>query len=183
MNAWIARPAFRWIPSISLVLLLVGCGDQGASSFLGNPPSTEPVQLPVRWTLTDQTGRTLEAMVLGRTLNKVKLRRLSDNQEFEIGIETLTPADQERIKQLPIAAVPKSPAAASKSKMSWEAQRIQEDLDETLKEIASTQELHMSTDSKIQRRTLGSKLNRLLNREAELRAQLNELLRAEQQRR
>lgn len=143
-------------------------------------PSSKSVLLPVTWTLTDQKGRTLEALVLGRTPGAVKLRRLSDGQEFEIGIETLAAADQERVRQLPIEMIPSAPPVTT-PKLSWAAQRVQDELDETVKEIATTQELFVGTSSKIQRRTLKSTLDRLVQKEAKLRSELTELTNAEQQ--
>jgi len=47
---------------------------------------------------TDGTGRQLEAVILGKTADKVSLRRVADGRTFVLSIDTLSKQDQEQVR-------------------------------------------------------------------------------------
>lgn len=69
------------------------------------PPPAE-ASAPLRRTLTAMDGRTLDAVLLGRTENAVSVRRQADGQEFVIPLEKLSAADRDfiRASALPVQA-------------------------------------------------------------------------------
>ncbi len=68
----------------------------GEDVFAQNPPPSAPpaaaAAVVVR-TLTGRDGRTLEALLLSRTISSVKVRRTSDSVEFTIPFTKLSDAD------------------------------------------------------------------------------------------
>lgn len=68
------------------------------SLLLAFPASTialaEPAFLPVQRTLTDTAGRKMEVMIFSKTDTSVRVRRVSDAQEFEIPIVKLSDEDR-----------------------------------------------------------------------------------------
>ena len=57
-----------------------------------------PETPPQNRTLTNKAGKTIEVEILSATETRVKVRRLSDNREFNLKLETLTQEDQEFIE-------------------------------------------------------------------------------------
>ncbi len=60
-------------------------------------PAATPTEL--RRVLTHRDGRTLEAVLLGRTDTEVKLRRVSDGREFTMVLADLSDADRAFIQE------------------------------------------------------------------------------------
>jgi hypothetical protein len=60
---------------------------------------------PVRRTVTDNTGRPLEATIIGRNATSITVIRKSDGARFEIPYNRLSEADQAFVVTLPLHAV------------------------------------------------------------------------------
>ena len=56
--------------------------------------------LPVEHTITDTSGRKMEATILAKTAITVKIRRASDGKEFDLSIQKLSPDDQKFLGDL-----------------------------------------------------------------------------------
>ena len=75
-----------------------------------NPPpaaaETPAADSPIKRTLTAKDGRSLEAFLLSRTDNSVKVRRVADSTEFVITFDKLSDADQAFIRESAIPVTP-----------------------------------------------------------------------------
>lgn len=90
----------------------MGLNPEGESLGRDAPPppakmsTTTETSAPLRRTLTATDGRTLDAVLLGRTETAVRIRRQADGQEFVIPLEKLAAADRDfiRASALPVKA-------------------------------------------------------------------------------
>jgi len=88
-------------PFLALLLIALTASTVGA----------QPPTLPQDRTIIDATGRPLKASVLAVTKDALKIRRLSDNKEFEIPLSNLSAADQKFAAELSAPALPQAPVA------------------------------------------------------------------------
>lgn len=83
-------------------------GRDTPSPITQTPPTSAPgaVAQALRRTLKAADGRTLDAVLLGRTETAVSVRRQADGQEFVIPLEKLSSADRDfiRASALPVKA-------------------------------------------------------------------------------
>jgi len=164
---------------LGLTLLLASCGEVDPASLEGilrtqkKPQTQAPVELPVRWTLTDTEGKTLEADIIGRTSKTLTIIRTADRKQFEVPINRLSEADQTRIKTLSMTKTSgngnRSPLNVSLLNMRKAAlKEIQDRIDELHK-------LRKASQSNIETRSYVSEINRLQKRETELLAEIRKL--------
>lgn len=122
---------------------------------LGRIPEAVPT-FPVKWTLTDVGGRSIDATLIGRNGSAITLIRNSDGKRFELALDRLSPDDRTRVEKLPNKTPPsRHPMESSHYRMA------QAKLDEIDAGINEMKVLYNTTNSEIQRRTAGSQLKRL----------------------
>lgn len=69
-----------------------------------NPPSS--AGKPIRHTLTSRDGRILDAFLLSRSSDAVKVRRVADGHEFVLPFAKISEADERFIRQSPLPVLP-----------------------------------------------------------------------------
>ena len=170
---------------LGLALLLASCGEVDTASLEGilqtqnqkKPQTPPPIELPIRWTLTDTEGKKLEADIIGRTSKTLTIIRTADRKQFEVPIGRLSEADQTRIKTLSMSKTNgngngngnRSPLNVSLLNMRKAAlKEIQDRIDELHK-------LRKASQSNIETRSYVSEINRLQKRETELLAEIRKL--------
>lgn len=161
---------------LALILFLSGCeklGDQVTETFKKAPT------FPITRTLTDNTGRPLEATIIGRGVSSITVIRKGDGSRFEIPLDRLSPDDRELINTLPLTPAPPAldvatarPAAAEAmgSTGFLEAKRV--DLE---KRLENNMTLLLTIDrATVKGRSLKSERDRLLNELSEIIAEIHE---------
>lgn len=173
--------------SASVALLLSGCGDsllpsaKPASEQMDNldtlkdlfqtgMPAMEKPKVPVRWTLTDEQGRSLDATIIGKSSGEITLVRTSDGQRFDLPIGRLSQEDQRRVNGLDGATAPaKHPMESSFFRM---RQRKLDEVEVRIKELYA---IYSTSDSAMKRRSALSEIVRLEAERERVRADLREL--------
>ncbi len=61
---------------------------------------------PIRHTITSRDGRSLEAFLLSRSSDAVKVRRVADGHEFVLPFAKISEADESFIRQSPLTVLP-----------------------------------------------------------------------------
>lgn len=163
---------------LGLALLLTSCGEIDPASLEDilrtqkKPQTQAPVELPVRWTLTDTEGKTLEADIVGRTPTTITIIRIADQKQFDVPIERLSEADRARIKTLSMSMT----STINRSSPNTALINMRKaSLKETQDRMAELLELYGVSQSGIQMRSYASELRRLRRKEAELTAELKRL--------
>ncbi len=163
--------------------MLVGCQDGFDTSGSGeshldevrrltgmDSASDNAVTLPVRWTLTDVEGRSLEANVIGRSANSVTLVRVSDGKRFDLPVARLSEGDRKRVARLPLVAAPQSsPQESSIYRMRQAA------LGEAEARIVELRQMLNTTDSQIKKRSYTSEIKRLETERGDLLEEIREI--------
>ena len=100
----------------AVATLVTGCKDpqngQDAEAEVRQFPEQgrtvlrEKIVVPVDKVLTDTEGRELDAIVLGKNHTHLFVTRKVDNLNFEVAIETLSPADQKFAEAIPFQRPP-----------------------------------------------------------------------------
>lgn len=141
-----------------------------AGSFSeGILPVAKPT-IPVRWTLTDLDGRTVDATIVGKNATSITLVRTADGKRFELPLARLSESDQKRVGDLAGKAAPsKHPMESSLYRM--KSAKLGE-IDDRIAELNS---VYATTDSTIKRRSANSELMRLNAERGELVEELREL--------
>lgn len=75
-----------------------------APAPVDNPPSL--AGKPIRHTITSRDGRTLDALLLSRSSDAVKVRRVADGHEFVLPFAKISEADESFIRQSPLTVLP-----------------------------------------------------------------------------
>jgi hypothetical protein len=133
----------------------LGQVDGGGNFLQGVLPIAKPT-IPVRWTLTDVDGRSVDATIVGRTETTVTIVRSADGKRFDLALARLSEADRKRVGELDKKTAPsKHPMESSLYRM----RRAK--LDEIDGRIAELNSVYESTDSVIKRRSALSELERL----------------------
>lgn len=141
----------------------------GAFTELGTLPEAKPT-IPVRWTLTDVDGRTLDATIVGKDSTTITLVRTADGKRFDLVLSRLSESDQTRVKRLDNKVAPTDhPMESSLYRMG------QAKLDDIENSIVEQIAIIESTDSQIKRRSAYSELRRLNAEKAEVMKDLKEL--------
>ena len=126
---------------------------------------------PITRTLTDNTGRPLEATIIGRGVSSITVIRKSDGSRFEIPLGRLSPDDREYVASLPLFTAPlKAPIASPSSpsfppapKGSPALSFLTSKREEINKEVDEIDETLLIIDGySVKGRTLRNKRNRLL---------------------
>lgn len=144
-------------------------GELGELSNPGKSPETKPT-IPVRWTLTDADGRTLDAMIVGKSSTTITLVRTADGKRFDLAMAMLSESDQTRVNQLDNKVAPSNhPMESSLYRMG------QARLDDVENRIVEQIAIIDSTDSDIKRRSAYSELRRLKAEKMEVMKELKEL--------
>lgn len=135
----------------------------------GKIPLVVPT-LPVRWKLTDHSGRSIDAMIVGKSGDSITLIRVSDGKRFELPVVRLSEEDQKRVKPVPITMAPsRHPLESSHYRMTHSK------LDEVDARIAELKVIMRTSNSLIQIRSADSETERLQNQRLELLEDLKEL--------
>lgn len=135
----------------------------------GKIPAVVPT-LPVRWKLADLEGRSIDAMIIGKSGDSITLIRMSDGKRFELPVLRLSEEDQKRVRSLPTKTAPsRHPSESSHYRMA------QAKLDETDARIAELTSILNTSDSRIQIRSAHSEMERLLTQRVKLLEDLKEL--------
>jgi len=141
----------------------------GAFTELGKLPESKPT-IPVRWTLTDVDGRTLDATIVGKDSTTITLVRNADGKRFDLVLSRLSESDQARVKRLDNKVAPtEHPMESSLYRMG------QAKLDDIENSIIEQNAIIESTDSEIKRRSAYSEWRRLNAEKAEVMKDLKEL--------
>jgi hypothetical protein len=173
----------------ALLLALSSCGDSflagnvpkkddtdglgkvdGNGGFLqGVLPIAKPT-IPVRWTLTDVDGRSLDATIVGRNETTITIVRTADGKRFDLAMARLSEADRKRVSELDKKSAPtKHPMESSLYRM----RRAK--LDELDDRIAELNSVYGSTNSDIKRRSTFSELERLQAERGKVAEELRDL--------
>jgi hypothetical protein len=176
--------ALRSAACLLLSVFLTSCGEgllppptpkgggqgKSAGSFLeGQLPVAKPT-IPVRWTLTDLDGRTVDATIVGKNATSITLVRTADGKRFELPLARLSESDQKRVGDLAGKAAPsKHPMESSLYRMKSAK------LGEIETRIAELNTIYATSDSAIKRRSANSELMRLEAERGELVEELREL--------
>jgi hypothetical protein len=81
-------------------------------------------EFPITRTLTDNTGRPLEATIIGRGITSITVIRKSDGSRFDIPYDRLSAEDQAFVVKLPFqAAMPPAPGTNTASPTPDNAER------------------------------------------------------------
>ena len=152
------------------------------------PPPPEPVaeaprpseiDFPVRWTLTDLQGRQIEATIIGRGVSSVTLVREKDGRRYDFPLENLSSPDRLRVDALPLRAAPApGPEAAGPPVVeivSGATRMKRSALAAVQEELRETGRLLSESESAIKSRSLQSKMDKLIQEEQKLTAELAEL--------
>lgn len=75
-----------------------------APASVDNPPSF--AGKPIRHTITSRDGRVLDALLLSRSSDAVKVRRVADGHEFVLPFAKISEADESFIRQSPLTVLP-----------------------------------------------------------------------------
>jgi hypothetical protein len=138
-------------------------------SQIGAIPVAKPT-IPVRWTLTDLDGRTVDAMIVGRNDTSITLVRTSDGKRFELAMDRLSESDRKRVGELDKKTAPtKHPMESSLYRMSHAKL---DDIDQRISELTSLVE---TSNSVIKRRSSISELIRLNAERGKILQELREL--------
>lgn len=108
------KTVFRISCFAATAVLATGCKepqnaqDSGVQAFPEKRQATlrEMITLPVNRVLTDAQGRELDAVILGKNQTHLYVTRKVDNTNFEVAIETLSPADQSFADAIPFQRPP-----------------------------------------------------------------------------
>lgn len=176
--------ALRSAACLLLPVFLTSCGEgllpppapkgggegKSAGSFLqGQLPVAKPT-IPVRWTLTDLDGRTVDATIVGKNATSITLVRTADGKRFELPLARLSESDQKRVGDLAGKTAPsKHPMESSLYRMKSAK------LGEIDARIAELNSIYATTDSAIKRRSANSELMRLNAERGELVEELRDL--------
>lgn len=164
---------------LALILFLSGCERPGEQLTGFQSPKTE---FPITRTLTDNTGRPLEATIIGRNANSITVIRKSDGSRFDIPYNRLSAGDQTFVMSLPLrpAELPATGTAANTPQendpergiLGFRRIRLKE-LDE---QIRSNEELLYQIGLKsVKGRSLKSENERLIKERAEVAREIYEL--------
>ncbi|NLT71041.1 MAG: hypothetical protein GXX91_10155 [Verrucomicrobiaceae bacterium] len=163
-----------------MILFLAGCEKPGERQVDGTTPQKGQTY-PIQRTVSNNTGRTLRATILGRTATSITVLRDSDGARFVIPNTRLSAADQAFVSQLPLqSAPPASPHPSSPSPspnsepgvLSFRRSAMEELNDQIQKNEALLYQMDPGT---IKARSLRSETNRLMDERAELAQEIAEL--------
>ncbi len=113
-----AEPRSTWAEGLGFAADANGYADRPASATaapaasaptpapasVNNPPSL--AGKPIRHTITSRDGRTLDALLLSRSSDAVKVRRVADGHEFVLPFAKISEADESFIRQSSLTVLP-----------------------------------------------------------------------------
>lgn len=138
-------------------------------SPLGVIPASKPT-IPVRWSLTDLHGRSLDATIVGKNESAITLIRSADGKRFDLAVAQLSEQDRKRVNELGNKTAPsRHPMESSFYRM---GQRKLDEIDDRIVEANATIE---ATNSEIKRRSAYSELRRLQAERFKVVEQLREI--------
>jgi hypothetical protein len=98
---------------LALILFLSGC--ENPAEHLTSLQSSK-TEFPITRTLTDSTGRPLEATIIGRNTGSITVIRKSDGARFDIPYDRLSAEDRAFVVKLPLqAAIVPAPGSGADS--------------------------------------------------------------------
>lgn len=163
----------------ALIVFLSGCEKPGERQPGATPP--EGQTFPIQKTVTDNTGRTLKATIIGRNANSITVIRKSDGIRFVIPYTKLSAADQAFVTQLPLHAAPPARSGPGSSSSTANSDRgvlsfrrgKMEELNERIQKNEAL--LYQMDPRTIKARSVRSETNRLITERSELAREIADL--------
>jgi hypothetical protein len=160
---------------LAFILFLSGCEKMSSSV---TETMQKPLAFPITRTLLDNTGRPLEATIIGRGVNSITVIRKSDRARFDIPLDRLAPSDQEFAKGLPLTPAPPEvnvaatpPEKDSPGSLAFLITKR----DELERKLEKNMELLITMDrNTVKGRSMKSERERMLNELAEIKADIYE---------
>jgi hypothetical protein len=164
---------------LALILFFSGCENPGEQLKGFRSSKTE---FPITRTLTDNTGRPLEATIIGRGMTSITVIRKSDGSRFDIPYDRLSAQDQAFVVKLPFhAAMPAAPGTnaapsipdnAERGILDFRRVKLRE-LDEQIRKNDNI--IYQIGPTTMKGRSLRSENDRLIRERAELAGEVAEL--------
>lgn len=160
------------VAALTALILFPGC-EKPAPSGSREPEKSlatffkKEVELPIDHTLTDQSGRSLEVTIVGRSETHLFIVRKSDGLESEVAIEGLSEADRSFAAEVPVQAAPAGfMAEAKKPKLSTIDEAYIRAREEAIKKLRD--------DNELLRREMDASSNEMLVKRRQTEIQQNE---------
>lgn len=135
--------------------LAIACAFLSSCNESGTPLTSGSSEFPVERRLTDHSGRTIHASILGRDEKNITLERTSDQKRFVLPILRLSEKDRAYVRSLPISA----PLPANRDSYS-SPNHLTIKLNNT--EIADLQRQYKDLETELQKYEYGTMKNRYI---------------------